>query len=185
MGFCRAGPDKLSFDDLMIRSCGAPERERAQRRAYETHKWWKFFEEEKKARAREVTKGMIFMRELREWRRPKFQALRYRQGNFQKVGIKLKCTVMLTINTIMAVLPASPFCCAYDACVVFMRAHLHTCGFSIQHNVEKRGFDQARLENTHNPLLFFFFLIHPQIHQSRNNQAHMCIALWKTIKPSV
>lgn len=185
MGFCRAGPDKLSFDDLMIRSCGAPERERAQSCASDTHKWWKFFEEEKKARAREVTKGMIFMRELREWRRPKFQALRYRQGNFQKVGIKLKCTVMLTINTIMAALPASPFCCAYDACVVFMRAHLHTCAVFPSNTTWRKEVLTRRGRKIPTTPCFCFFLIHPQIHQSRHSQAHMCVAFWKTIKPSV
>lgn len=71
-------------------------------------------------------------REERERKRPKFQALRYLLGNYQKVGIKHKCVIMLTINTIMWALPASVICCGWDVSagvglqsvyVVFM----HTC----------------------------------------------------------
>lgn len=52
----------------------------------------------------------------RERTRPKIQALRFLLGNYQKVGIKHKCIIMLTINTIMSALLASMFGCGDDVC---------------------------------------------------------------------
>lgn len=78
-------------------------------------KWWK---SSKLQRSQSNNKGNDIHKRVnrRERRRPKFQALRYLLGNYQKVGIKYKCIIMLTINTIMSALPASMFCCGYDVC---------------------------------------------------------------------
>lgn len=66
-----------------------------------------------KASATVITKRAIFMKEKM---RHRFQALRFQLGNYQKVGIKHKCFIMLTINTIMSSLPASMFCGDGDGC---------------------------------------------------------------------
>lgn len=88
----------------MIRFCGAPEREKLAT----TDQMMKVFE----AAVGIITKGRIFMKESRRKREggTRFQALRYLLSNYQKVGIKHKCIIMLTINTIMSALPASLFC---------------------------------------------------------------------------
>lgn len=56
-----------------------------------------------------------------------FQALRYLLSNYQKAGIKHKCIIMLTINTIMSALLANMLCCVCDVCVVVGGYfHMHT-----------------------------------------------------------
>lgn len=113
-----ARPDKLSFDDLMIRFCGAPEREKERgERERLRDKMMKVFEASR-GTSRSNNKGNDIHERVkrRERTRPKIQALRFLLGNYQKVGIKHKCIIMLTINTIMSALLASMFGCGDDVC---------------------------------------------------------------------
>lgn len=113
-----ARPDKLRFDDLMIRFCGAPEREKERgERERLRDKMMKVFEASRGTSRRNNKGNDIHERvKRRERTRPKIQALRFLLGNYQKVGIKHKCIIMLTINTIMSALLASMFGCGDDVC---------------------------------------------------------------------
>lgn len=110
-GSHRVRAEKLSCDSFMRHFFGAPENERPEK-PVTRDKTMKVFEAAK-ASATVITKRAIFMKEKM---RRRFKALRFLLGNYQKVGIKHKCFIMLTINTIMSSLPANLFCDDNDGC---------------------------------------------------------------------
>lgn len=132
----------------------------------------------------------------RERTRPKIQALRFLLGNYQKVGIKHKCIIMLTINTIMSALLASMFGCGDDvsvgwaACVdVSLREGSLPFGqqisisliYSLSGTQPGKSAKSEALENTIKPFPPHYFLSHLNLPVARSAHTfHRCNAQKKS-----